>query len=204
MKQKRYYLLSFIIPIITMVLLYLSVGVIGGNKNILTVDLANQYVEFFGALKDILSGITSPFYTFSKTLGGNFFGIMTYYLLSPFNILLILFNKIDIPKFILIINILKIGTSGLTSYVFFNKKFNESKLSLIFSITYSLMAYNIAYSQNIMWLDGVIMLPLIFLGVDKLIDKKPLLFYISLTLSIIFNYYIGYMSCISSLLYYLY
>jgi uncharacterized membrane protein YfhO len=190
MKQKRYYILSFIIPMIAMILLYLSVGVIAGNKNILTVDLANQYVEFFAALKDILSGITSPFYTFSKTLGGNFFGIMTYYLLSPLNLLLIFFNKIDIPKFILIINILKISLAGLTSYIFFNKKFKETKLSLAFSITYSLMAYNIAYSQNIMWLDGVIMLPLIFLGIDKLIEQKPLLFYVSLTLSIIFNYYI--------------
>ena len=204
MKQKKYNILSFIIPVIVMILLYMSVGVIGGKKNILTVDLANQYVEFFGALKDVLSGITSPFYSFSKTLGGNFFGIMTYYLLSPLNIFLVLFNKIDIPKFILIINIIKIGLTGLTSYIYFNKKFKETKLSLVFSITYSLMAYNIAYSQNIMWLDGVIMLPLIFLGIDRLIEKKPLLFYISLTLSIIFNYYIGYMSCIASLLYYIY
>ena len=204
MKRKKYYLLSFIIPAILMILLYVSVGVIGGNKNILTVDLANQYVEFFGALKNILNGTISPFYTFSKTLGGNFFGVMTYYLLSPLNILIIFFNKIDIPKFILIINILKIGLSGLTSYIFFNKKFKEDKLSLIFSITYSLMAYNIAYSQNIMWLDGVIMLPIIFLGINKLIEQKPLLFYISLTLSIIFNYYIGYMSCIAALLYYVY
>lgn len=204
MKQKKNYLLAFIIPTILMTILYISVGVIGGNKNILTVDLANQYVEFFGALKNILSGITSPFYTFSKTLGGNFFGVMTYYLLSPLNLLIVLFNRIDIPKFILIINILKIGLSGLTSYIFFNKKFKENNLALIFSIVYSLMAYNIAYSQNIMWLDGVIMLPLIFLGIEKLIEKKPLLFYISLTLSIIFNYYIGYMSCIASLLYYTY
>lgn len=204
MKQKKYYLLAFIIPTILMILLYISVGVIGGNKNILTVDLANQYVEFFGALKNILNGITSPFYTFSKTLGGNFFGVMTYYLLSPLNILIIFFNRMDIPTFILIINILKIGLAGLTSYTFFNKKFKEDKLSLIFSLTYSLMAYNIAYSQNIMWLDGVIMLPIIFLGINKMIDEKPLLFYISLTLSIIFNYYIGYMSCIAALLYYTY
>jgi len=204
MKQKKYNILSFIIPVIIMILLYMSVGVIGGNKNILTVDLANQYVEFFGALKDVLSGVTSPFYTFSKTLGGNFFGIMTYYLLSPLNVILVLFNKIDIPKFILIINVIKIGLTGLTSYIYFNKKFKESKLSLLFSITYSLMAYNIAYSQNIMWLDGVIMLPIIFLGIDKLLEQKPLLFYTSLTLSIIFNYYIGYMSCIASLLYYIY
>ena len=126
MKQKKYYVLAFLIPTIIMILLYMSVGVIGGNKNILTVDLANQYVEFFGALKNILSGITSPFYTFSKTLGGNFFGIITYYLLSPLNLLIVLFNRIDIPKFILLINILKIGLTGLTSYIYFNKKFKET------------------------------------------------------------------------------
>ena len=204
MKQKKYCILSFIIPSIVMILLYTSVGIIGGNKNILTVDLANQYVEFFGALKDILQGITSPFYTFSKTLGGNFLGIITYYLLSPLNILIIFFSKIDIPKFILIINILKIGLSGLTSYIYFNKTFKKEKYSLMFSITYSLMAYNIVYSQNIMWLDGVIMLPIVFLGIQKLQGKKPLLFYISLTLTIIFNYYIGYMTCIASLIYYIY
>ena len=204
MKQKKYCILSFIIPSIVMILLYTSVGIIGGNKNILTVDLANQYVEFFGALKDILQGITSPFYTFSKTLGGNFLGIITYYLLSPLNILIIFFSKIDIPKFILIINILKIGLSGLTSYIYFNKTFKKEKYSLMFSITYSLMAYNIVYSQNIMWLDGVIMLPIVFLGIQKLQEKKPLLFYISLTLTIIFNYYIGYMTCIASLIYYIY
>ena len=204
MKKIRFYLLSFIIPSIIMLFLYFFVGVIAGNKNILTVDLANQYVEFFAALKNVLNGSISPFYSFSKTLGGNFFGLIAYYLMSPFNLLIIFFNRIDIPKFVLIISILKIGASGLTSYIFFEKTFKKGITSLIFSISYSLMAYNIVYSQNIMWLDGVIMLPIIFLGVNKLIEKKPTLFYISLTFSIIFNYYIGYMSCISSLLYYTY
>lgn len=204
MKKTKNYILSFIIPLIVMVILYITVGVIGGKKNILTVDLANQYIEFFSALKNILNGTISPFYSFSKTLGGNLFGLITYYLMSPFNLLIVLFNRIDLPKFVLIINILKIGTSGLTSYIYFNKTFKKENTSLAFSITYSLMAYNIVYSQNLLWLDGVIMLPLIFLGIDKLIEKKPLLFYITLTLSIIFNYYIGYMSCIASLIYFIY
>ncbi len=204
MKNKKYIILSFMIPCISMILLYISVGVIGGNKNILTVDLANQYVEFFGALKNILNGTISPIYSFSKTLGGNFFGIITYYLLSPLNLLIVFFDRINIPLFILIINILKISLSGSTSYIYFNKTFKKEKLSLLFGITYSLMAYNIVYSQNIMWLDGVILLPIIFLGIDKLIEKKPTLFYISLTLSIVFNYYIGYMSCIAALIYYIY
>ena len=204
MRKIKNYILSFIIPLIVMIILYTIVGVIGGNKNILTVDLANQYIEFFNALKNILNGTISPFYSFSKTLGGNMFGLITYYLMSPFNLLIVLFDRIDLPKFVLIINILKIGTSGLTSYIYFNKTFKKENTSLAFSITYSLMAYNIVYSQNLLWLDGVIMLPLIFLGIDKLIEKKPLLFYITLTLSIIFNYYIGYMSCIASLIYFIY
>lgn len=204
MKKIKNYLLSFIIPIVVMIIIYVLAGVIGGNKNILTVDLANQYVEFFGALKNILNGTISPFYSFSKTLGGNLFGLITYYLISPFNLLIILFDRIDIPKFILIINILKIGSAGLTSYIYFRKTFKRENTSLAFSITYALMAYNIVYSQNIMWLDGVIMLPLIFIGIDKLIEKKPKMFYITLTLSIIFNYYIGYMTCIASLIYYTY
>ena len=78
MKNKKYYILSFIIPCIMITLLYTSVGVIGGNKNILTVDLADQYVAFFNTLKNILNGTINPFYTFSKTLGGNLFGIITY------------------------------------------------------------------------------------------------------------------------------
>lgn len=204
MKNKKYYLLSFIIPCILMILLYLTVGVIGGNKNILTVDLQDQYVAFFNALKNVLNGTISPFYSFSKTLGGNMLGIITYYLMSPLNLIIIFFDKIDIPTAILIINIIKISLAGLTSYIYFNKTFKDNTTSLAFSIIYSMMAYNIVYSQNIMWLDGVVMLPLIFRGIDKLIEKKPLLFYITLTLSIIFNYYIGYMSCIASLLYFIY
>ena len=71
---------------------------------------------------------------------------------------------------------IKIGFCGLTSYMYFSKTFNnKTKTSIIFSIVYALTAYNIVYSQNIMWLDGVIWLPIIFLGIDRLINKKPLL-----------------------------
>ena len=204
MKNKKYYILSFLIPCILIILLYLSVGIIGGNKNVLTVDLADQYIAFFNSLKNIFNGTISPFYSFSKTLGGNMLGIVTYYLLSPFNLIVLLFNRIDMPKAVLIINILKISFAGLTSYIYFNRTFKKNELtSLIFSVIYSMMAYNIVYSQNIMWLDGVIILPIIFLGIDNF-NKKPTLFYISLTISIITNYYIGYMSCIASLIYFVY
>ena len=72
-------------------------------------------------------------------------------------------------------------------------------------MVYALCAYNIVYSQNLLWLDGVIILPLVFLGIDRLIEKeKPLLFYSMLVLTIFCNYYIGYMTCIASLVYFIY
>lgn len=208
MKNKKLgYLLAFLIPTILMTIIYACVGIYPfGSKSLLTVDMAGQYVSFFNALKNIFSGDIGIFYSFSKTLGGNMFGLITYYLLSPFNLLFILFDQNHITEAILLINVLKIGMCGLTSYIYFTKTFKEKTLvPVVFSTVYALCAYNIVYSQNILWLDGVIFLPLVFLGIDRLIEKqKPLLFYITLTCTIFCNYYIGYMTCIGSLVYFLY
>lgn len=208
MKNKKVgYLLSFLIPTLAITLIYACIGIYPfGNKSLLTVDMAGQYVAFFNALKNIFTGDIGIFYSFSKTLGGNMFGLITYYLLSPFNLLFLLFDKVNITEAIFLINILKIGMCGLTSYIYFTKTFKEKNLvPVVFSTVYALCAYNIVYSQNILWLDGVIFLPLVFLGIDRLIEKeKPLMFYLTLTCTIFCNYYIGYMTCIGSLAYFLY
>lgn len=209
MKNKKIYAyaLAFLIPCLLMILIYACVGIYPfGKKSLLTVDLAGQYVAFFNAYKNIFNGSTSIFYSFSKTLGGNMFGLFTYYLMSPLNLILLLFDKINITEAIFIINVLKIGFCGLTSYIYFNKTFKDKTIvSITFSAVYALCAYNIVYSQNLLWLDGVMFLPLVFLGIDRLIEKqKPLLFYLMLTTTIFCNYYIGYMTCIGSLAYFLY
>ena len=176
MKNKKLlkYFLAFIIPCLLMLVIYACVGIYPfGKKSLLTVDMAGQYVAFFNAYKNIFTGGISAFYSFSKTLGGNMFGLITYYLMSPFNLIILLFDKMSITEAILLINILKIGSCGLTSFIYFDKTFKDRKLvTLVFSIVYALCAYNIVYSQNLLWLDGVIFLPLVFLGIDKLIEKE--------------------------------
>lgn len=209
MKNKKvlYYLLSFFIPALLITVIYACVGIYPfGKKSLLTVDLAGQYVAFFNAYKNIFNEGISVFYSFSKTLGGNMFGLMTYYLLSPINLVLLFFNRTNITEAIFLINIIKIGLCGLTAFIYFRKTFkDQSFIPLVFSLVYALCAYNIVYSQNLLWLDGVIILPLVFLGIDRLIEKeKPMLFYGMLTLTIFCNYYIGYMTCIASLAYFLY
>jgi len=202
-----FYFLAFIIPVIIMTIIYAFRGIYPfGDNSLLTVDMAGQYVAFFNALKNIFSGTANIFYSFSKTLGGNMFGLVAYYLLSPLNLLIAAFPKESILEVIFLITVLKIGLCGLSSYTYFRNTFKDkSGIALLFSFVYAFMAYNIVYSQNIMWIDGVILLPLIFMAIDRLITKqKPVAFCLLLALSIVINYYMGYMLCIASLVYFIY
>jgi uncharacterized membrane protein YfhO/putative flippase GtrA len=101
---------------------------------------------------------------------------------------------------------LKLSLSGTTMYLFLKNRFDKDKwIILLFSTSYALIAYNVNYYFNIMWLDAVYLAPLILLGIDKIVDNKSSLLYgISLFIAIISNYYMGYMLCIFSCLYFIY
>lgn len=200
MKNKRFYLLSFFIPIFIVLLALLFTNELNKEAFIIS-DMKNQYIGFFAYLKNIDS-ITDLFYSFSKGLGGNMLPDFFYYLSSPLNILL--FLPIDIITIISIIILLKFGICGLTSYLFFKTKI-ENKYALLFSLCYSLSSYMINFYFNTMWIDAVYMLPLILIGVDRLINEKGSSFYIgTLFLSMLFNYYVTFSTCIFLILYFLY
>ena len=132
-------------------------------------------------------------------------GLAYYYLISPFNLILLLFPSNMITEAIFIMTLLKVGACGLTASIFINKTFKIKYASVIFSTAYALSAYNIAYQQNIMWLDGVILLPVILMGIDRIIEKnKSLLYIITLFLAITTNFYIGFIICIFSCIYFAY
>ncbi|MBM7834098.1 YfhO family protein [Clostridium sardiniense] len=201
------YLLSFLIPIIIMLIVYAISKIYPfGDKTLLFRDLRGQYVSYFSAFRNALLGDGNLLYSFTKEMGGNMFGLTAYYMLSPFNIILALFPKSMITEAILVITLLKIGTCGLTLSIFLKKSFkNFGYFSIIFSSAYALMAYNTMYQSNIMWLDGVILLPLVLIGIDNIINKKKILLYIiTLALCIITNFYIGFIICIFSVIYFIY
>ncbi|MGG7099062.1 YfhO family protein [Clostridium sardiniense] len=201
------YLLSFLIPIIIMLIVYAISKIYPfGDKTLLFRDLRGQYVSYFSAFRNALLGDGSLLYSFTKEIGGNMFGLTAYYMMSPFNIILLLFPREMITEAILVITLLKIGLSGLTLSIFLKKSFKDfGYFSIIFSSAYALMAYNTMYQSNIMWLDGVILLPLVLLGINNIINKKRILLYIfTLALSIITNFYIGFIICIFSVIYFIY
>lgn len=203
-KNKLWPILAFFIPVALMMLIYVCIGILPtGEKTVLTIDLNTQYIAFFSYLREMLTGDRGFFYSFSKTLGGDMAGLNAYYLMSPFNLLLLLFSTEQLPIAVEIITLLKIGLCGLAFYLCITK--NKTWHGLIFSTSYALMAYNIVYQQNIMWLDSVILLPLLVLGIQRIIkERTPFLYLFSLFGCIVTNYYLGFMICIFSALFFLY
>jgi len=207
LKNKWYLLFSFFVPAIIIAITLTLISVFSkGKLSFLILDLNAQYIYFFEQIRDVLLGQESFFYTFERALGGEFFGYYTYYLASPFSLLVAIFPKRMIPEAIATIMMLKAGCSGLTFSLYLKKTHRLNPLGFsMFSVMYALCAYAIAYQSNIMWIDALIWLPLITLGIEAMIKEGRFkLYIISLAIAIWSNYYIGYMLCIFTLLYFVF
>lgn len=203
-KKYKFHLLAFIIPIVVLGFIYIIRCQLRGATFFIS-DSYGQYLPLFSYFKDVIDSKQSLMYSFSKGIGGSMFGTYAYYLASPLNFLIIFFSKSNLYIFFAFIIILKIGLSSLFMYIYVDKRKIKQPLKLIVSICYALMAYNINYYFHVMWLDGIFLAPLLLLGIEKLIDQnKSLLYGIVLFLAILSNYYIGFMLCIFSCLYFSY
>ena len=200
--------LCWLLPVIFLIVYYALRGVYPfGNSTVLTGDLVKQYIDLFKYYKEtILYDHTAFTYSFEKSIGGEMLTTWAYYLMSPFNIILLLFPEKLFPLAMCVLIILKVSSSSLTFGYVLQKKFQKSNLATVFfSLSYCLMSYVTAYMSNILWLDGIIWLPLIVYGIERLVtDKNPFMYIISLGILLISNYYIGYMVCIFSVLYFIY
>lgn len=202
------YLLCFLLPAGIMYLAYSLFGVHPyGDGSVLVLDLNGQYVYYYEAFRDAILGDGSLVYDWSRNLSGNMFGIFAYYLASPFMILVCIFPRTAMCGAIETIQLLKIGSAAI-SFAYFlrrtSKKPPRTTSVVIFSMMYSLMSYMIVQLMDPMWLDGLIYLPLICVGVRRLLNEGRLLPYvIPLTLMFIAHFYIGYMIGFFTLCYFI-
>ena len=197
--------MAFILPVLIMALIYVAMEVWPfGKSSVLVLDLNGQYVYYFEALRDILHGEQGILYSFERALGGEFLGIFAYYLASPFSFIVALFPEGMITEALYVILLLKCGLSGMNMCFYLHKSHPVSKISeVIFSVMYALTSYAVVMQHNTMWIDCLLFLPLIFLGVESLIKyKKFRLYTITLTVAVLSNYYIGYMVCIATAAYF--
>ncbi len=207
------YFMAFALPVyIVMIILYCGEFYPFGDKTMFIMDMRDQYLEFFAYLRNMLAGDNSIFFSWSRSMGGNFMGLFAYYLASPLSFIVCLFPLEKMYAAIVVLTVIKIGLCGVSFAVFGNylwrreKKENAPFLVLwIFSLSYALISYNMVYSMSLMWLDSVILLPAVLLGTEKIIDgKRGLHYMLSLAMVFFCNYYIGYMVGIFTAMYFLF
>ena len=208
MTKKKYYTLSILIPAVMILAIFLLFTITPfGNRTWLTIDLGQQYVDFFSYYQDTL--LHHPehfFYSFSKSIGGEMVSLWAYYLLSPFNLLFLLIPRSAIAMGVSLLIFLKLVSCTVSFAVLLDVKFKQRNwTTLLFALSYGFMSYLSANQFNVMWLDALIGLPLIILGVDALLQKRNPLYYVfPLSLTILSNYYTGYMICLFLGLYFPY
>lgn len=185
------YALAFLVPALLLLVVYARLGLAPwGDNTILMSDMSSQYVEFFCALKH-----GDVFFSWSKALGTSYIGVFSYYVSSPLSLLTLLVPNEYMPIGLMFLTVLKVGLAGLTCCIFLRSYLRCSALFLpMLSTCYALCSYTAAYSLCIMWLDGLIWLPVILLGLERILaGQRPWLFFGSLVVCFVSTWYISYM-----------
>ena len=207
--SKSAYMFSAVIPVLILyICLYFNGIYFGSDKTILLYDMGAQYAPFLSFLSKMGNGFNNLMYQSLSGMGGSFFGTWAYYLADPLSFIVLLFDTYHLPDAVYLIVLVKIALCGLTMSVYLKKGYlhvSDHFVVIISSVSYALMSYNMMYMIMPMWLDGVMMLPLVILGVDMIMEKKSTAFFVvSFSLSLMLNYYTAYMIAIFGVIYFLY
>ena len=197
--------IAFFIPMVIMVIIFIQRGIFPfGDESFLRTDMYHQYAPFFSEFQHKLRNGGSLLYSWDIGMGVNFAALYAYYLASPMNWLIMLCPKSLVIEFMTYMIVFKIGLSGLTFAWYLKKHCKTDSIGIgFFGIFYALSGYMAAYSWNIMWLDCILLFPLIMYGLEKLVrEGNGFLYCITLGLSILSNYYISIMICIFMVLYF--
>jgi uncharacterized membrane protein YfhO len=204
-KRRYEYLLAYLIPLVVLLAAFAVDGVYPfGSTSVLLWDMKIQYVGYFGWLSEVLNGQADLFYSSAKGLGGGMIALFAYYLSSPFNLLAAFFDTAHTAELMSWLELIKIPAAGVTCYVFLRKRHGGGgTVDLLLACSYALCGYALYNASNIMWLDGVIMLPLVALGVSRAVRKSSYtLLFVTVACAILFNWYTAYIDCLAAILFF--
>lgn len=198
-------ILGFLVPFIILGGIFIGKEIIPWGENMyLRSDMYHQYAPFYKELYNKLTSGGSLEFSWNIGMGVNFTAVYAYYLASPINLLLGLLPEGYIIHAMDFLIVFKTALAGLTCSYYLSKHFNTKSAAVgAVSVFYALSSYMAAFSWNIMWLDCIFLLPLIVLGLERLVKEgKYRLYTISLGIAIFTNYYIAIMICIFAVIYF--
>lgn len=175
-----------------------------GNKSFMIVDALHQYLPFFSDYQEKLKNMDALFYSWNGGLGYNFYSLWAYYLSSPFNLIIAFVSKQTMISALNWLISIKFALCSFTAFLYFShREGNQSFRNVAFGLCYAFSSYMTGYYWNVMWLEVMILLPVILIGMDHMMhDGKTRTYCLALFASMFCNYYMSFMVCIFLALWY--
>lgn len=198
------YVIAFFIPTAIGLLMYKVKEIAPfGNRSVLCMDLWGQYSAMYAQLAQGET-LADLFYSWNGAFGYNNWAQSAYYCNSIFLLPLRLVSMENLVNYINWVCLLKLGCAGVSCLAFLRYKTKSDSLFLIAGASaYSLCAYMLAFLSQPMWTDSLIYVPLVLIGMERMLhEKKPLMYSLMLALTICSSFYIGFAVCIFCCLYF--
>lgn len=200
-----YVLLSFFIPSLVLLLALIGLRAVPfGEKHNLAISDARFYLNGELLFARLLRGEENWLYSLNNGLGGNEWSQLAWGGVS-FGGFLSLLGKLEtMPTLYSWICIANISLCGVTMYLLMAYLYGHKMSHLVFSTSYTIMGFNTIYCHEVLFFTGPQILPLMVLGLLKLLrGQSPLVYILSLGTCILLNFYFGFHLCVFSVILFL-
>lgn len=184
-----------------------------GDNTFFYDDMKRQYVDFYSYYRQIFHSENNFIYSFSAGLGANMVGFSAYYLTSPLLLPFIFIPRRALPEAVTALIAVKVSLCGLTSFWYLRSlegglpgegerrsggadRMNTAA-ALVLSASYALCEFNALNVSNIMWLDVLILFPVMMILTRRMlcgVRRSWIRYCLVLALSLFCNYYITYLT----------
>lgn len=204
--DNRFVILSGLLAAFIMLFVYFCYSAYPfGDMTILRMDLYHQYGPLFGELYDRIANGQSLLYSWTSGGGSAFLGNFFNYLSSPLSFIIFFFERENLTNAISVIILVKAVLSAMSFALYLKLSYKRSSYVTVgFALLYAFCGYFLAYYWNVMWLDALYLLPMVVYGIERIINKRDCRLYLaSLCLTMISNYYMAFILCIFSVMYFI-
>ncbi|EMB73534.1 TPA: YfhO family protein [Streptococcus mutans] len=202
------FLAAFCLPMLVMAVVFAVMKLYPfGKETLMSGDYTLQYIPLYRALGHAFRhmDIGALFWSWHKGVGGVMPSVWGFNSLSPFSLAIGLAPAKYLNLSVFLVTLLRQGFSGLSFYYFLHKRYEAHRhrlLAVCIAAIYGLSGFLIVNQVNPNFLDNIILLPLLLIGVEKILDGKVSIKYtLVLALMFVVQFYTAYMACIFVIFY---
>ncbi len=160
LKKRKYGLLAACLAALIAFFIFVASQRLFGGYSFLTSDLRSQYVHFIKLFLRSLFGEGTMDYTFEVGMGTPTIPLYAFYCFNPFNLIYLLIADVSTASAIVVI--LKYALAAYAFWWFEQRILRQDDaVSAVFAVCYALSGYSVAFYYNIIYTDGIYMLPVI-------------------------------------------